>query len=271
MDPIIKTEHLSCQMGQSYLIKDINWEVLAGEKWVVYGLNGSGKTTLLSIIAGYKSHSAGKLTVFGSAYNQENVLEKRKRIGWVSSSFYDKFYTKESVLDIILSGKFGTLGINHGVQLSDIALIKRLLAELGMGDKVNHSFDTLSKGQRQNVMIARALLADPEILILDEPCTGLDVYNRAYLFSTIQALSARKNLTIIYVTHYTEEILDLFDHGLLLRQGEVFAVGKTKSLFIQDKLNHFFGYDVEVHREHDGFYKLSVTADSRMADILGGE
>ena len=103
MTPIIKTEHLSCKMGHSYLLKDISWQVQAGENWVVYGLNGSGKTTLLSILAGYKGYSEGQLQIFGQTYTNENVLTLRKKIGWVSGSFFDKHYTKESVLDIILS------------------------------------------------------------------------------------------------------------------------------------------------------------------------
>lgn len=239
---IIKLEHLSCKMGQSFLLKDISWEVNPGENWVVYGLNGSGKTTLLSIIAGFKSFSQGKLEVFGEKYTNENALALRKKIGWVSGSFFDKYYTKESVLDIILSGKFGTLGLNYGVTLDDVVFAQKLVRELGIEDKLNHSFDMLSKGQRQNVMIARALFSNPELLVLDEPCSGLDVYNREHLFSTIRSLSQKGNMTIIYVTHYTDEIIEIFDHALLLKNGRVFAQGATEELFVKDYMEKFMGH-----------------------------
>jgi len=255
-------------MGQSYLLKDVSWEVEQGENWIVYGLNGCGKTTLLSIVAGYKHYSSGKLEVFGQKYSNDNVLTLRKKIGWVSGSFYDKYYTKESVLDIILSGKFGTLSLNYGITVKDIRFAIKLAEELGIDEKINHSFDMLSKGQRQNVMIARALFSDPEILVLDEPCSGLDVYHRAHLFSSIRQLSHRNNLTIIYVTHYIEEIIEIFDKALLLTNGRVFAQGETKELFTSDVLSKFFNYPVSISVDASGTQKLEINALSNITTIL---
>ena len=268
MEPIIKTDHLSCKMGQNYLLKDITWEVLPGQNWVVYGLNGSGKTTLLSIIAGYKSYSQGTLQVFGQTYTNDNVLALRRRIGWVSGSFYDRYYTKESVLDVILSGKFGTLSVGYDLSLQDVQLARRLTAELGIEDKLYHSFDMLSKGERQNVMIARALFAGPELLVLDEPCSGLDVYNRAHLFASIRQLALEYGLTIIYVTHYTEEIIDIFDHVLLLRKGRVFAQGSAEELLTTGTLQDFLGHQAELSAQTDGTRKLIVQADSRIGTLM---
>ena len=268
MDPFIKTDHLSCKMGQNYLLKDITWEVLPGQNWVVYGLNGSGKTTLLSIIAGYKSYSQGTLQVFGQTYTNDNVLALRRRIGWVSGSFYDRYYTKESVLDVILSGKFGTLSVGYDLSLQDVQLARRLTAELGIEDKLYHSFDMLSKGERQNVMIARALFAGPELLVLDEPCSGLDVYNRAHLFASIRQLALEYGLTIIYVTHYTEEIIDIFDHVLLLRKGRVFAQGSAEELLTTGTLQYFLGHQAELSAQTDGTRKLIVQADSQIGTLM---
>ena len=268
MEPIIKTDHLSCKMGQNYLLKDITWEVLTGQNWVVYGLNGSGKTTLLSIIAGYKSYSQGTLQVFGQTYTTDNVLALRRRIGWVSGSFYDRYYTKESVLDVILSGKFGTLSVGYDLSLQDVQLARRLTAELGIEDKLYHSFDMLSKGERQNVMIARALFAGPELLVLDEPCSGLDVYNRAHLFASIRQLALEYGLTIIYVTHYTEEIIDIFDHALLLRKGRVFAQGSAEELLTTGTLQDFLGHQAQLSAQTDGTCKLIVQADSQIGTLM---
>ena len=268
MEPIIQTAHLGCKMGQNYLLKDITWQVLPGQNWVVYGLNGSGKTTLLSIIAGYKSYTQGQLRIFGQTYSNANVLALRRRIGWVSGSFYDRYYTKESVLDIILSGKFGTLSVGSDLTLADVALARRLTEELGIGDKLYHAFDMLSKGERQNVMIARALFAGPDLLVLDEPCSGLDVYNRAHLFASIRQLAQKQGLTIIYVTHYTEEIIDIFDHTLLLRKGRVFAQGLTQDLLQTQTLQRFLGHPAELTQQTDGTQKLIAQADTQIHNLL---
>ena len=268
MEPIIQTAHLSCKMGQSYLLKDITWQVLPGQNWVVYGLNGSGKTTLLSIIAGYKSYTQSQLRIFGQSYSNANVLALRRRIGWVSGSFYDRYYTKESVLDIILSGKFGTLSVGSDLTLSDVALARQLTEELGIADKLYHAFDMLSKGERQTVMIARALFAGPDLLVLDEPCSGLDVYNRAHLFASIRQLAQKQGLTIIYVTHYTEEIIDIFDHALLLRKGRVFAQGLTQDLLQTQTLQNFLGHQAELIQQSDGTQKLIVEAPTQIHQLV---
>ena len=201
-DVIIDLKRIGCKAGYRYLLKDINWQVKKGEHWVVFGMNGSGKTTLLSIIAGFKHFSEGTLKIFGEEYSNENILDIRKRIGWVSASFFDRYYTKESALHIVLSGRNGTLGLDDDITLEDVRLAKELLTRLNLGDKINRTFDTFSKGERQNVLIARALISNPDILILDEPCTGLDVYNRSYLFDTIETLSQKNNLTIIYSINF---------------------------------------------------------------------
>ena len=184
-----------------------------------------------------------------------------------STSFFDKYYTKESALNIVLSGKSGTLGLDNSLSLQDVQYAKALLEELQLGDRINHPFDMLSKGQRQNVLIARALFGNPEILILDEPCTGLDIYNRNYLFHTIEKLNQYKKLTILYVTHYVEEILPIFDNTLLLRNGRIFAQGKTKDLLTNEKMNSFLGYDVDV-KKINGTYNLQVQVESSMIDLL---
>lgn len=266
-EPIIELEKIGYKTGYRYLLQDVSWNIREGEHWVVFGMNGSGKTTLLSIITGYKHYTEGKMKVFGNAVTADNVLDIRKKIGWVSASFFDKYYSKESALHIVLSGKSGALGMDDTITLDDVRYAKELLEELQLGDRINHTFDMLSKGQRQNVLIARALFGDPEILILDEPCTGLDIYNRNYLFRTLEALSKRKKLTILYVTHYVEEILPIFDKTLLLRNGHIFAKGNTDELMTGETMSTFFGYDVDVQNVN-GTYNLTVQSDASMIDLL---
>lgn len=265
--PIVAMNHVDCKMGYRYLLKDINWEVYKGEHWVIYGANGSGKTTLLSIIAGFQHHTSGTVKLYDEIISEKNILDIRKRIGWVSSSFFDKHYTKESILDIVLSGKYGMLGLSYDITLDDVLFAKRLLTELGLGDMINRGFDMLSKGQRQNVLIARALISKPDILILDEPCTGLDVYYRKYLFRTIETLAEKTDITILYITHYIEEVLPLFKNALLLRNGRIFKRGAMQNLFNDKVFSELLGYDVKMINGEKQ-YQMEMNVESSLTDYF---
>lgn len=258
MQPIIQVKNLCCQSGNRYLLRDINWCVNRGERWVVFGLNGSGKTTLLSIIAGYKAYTAGTVEVFGEQYCQENILSIRKKIGWVSSSYFDKFYTKESALHIVLSGLCGTLGIDSTVQPDDYIRAKALLKEWNMDRKFDLPFFTMSKGEQQNVLIARALISEPEILVLDEPGTGLDVLAREQLLRKIDAFAQAQQMTIIYVTHYPEEILPVFDQCMVLRKGKIADMGAVNEVMTTERLCSSLEAEVAMQYMQDGRMDLRV-------------
>lgn len=258
MKPIINVERLCCQSGNRYLLRDITWQVERGDRWVVFGLNGSGKTTLLSIIAGYKMPTDGKVEVFGEAYNDGNILNFRRKIGWVSSSYFDKYYTKESALSIVLSGLCGTLGIDSTVKPDDYIRAKELLKEWNMDRKFDFSFCTMSKGERQNVLIARALISSPEILVLDEPGTGLDVLAREQLLRKISLMAEEKQMTIIYVTHYPEEILPMFDKCVVLRRGKIADIGSLKEVMATKRLCKTLEADVTMQYMQDGRMDLRV-------------
>lgn len=265
---IIETTRLSVKIGHRFILKDIDWKVKQGEKWVVFGMNGCGKTTLLSIVAGFKFQTGGTLKLFGEEYNNKNILPFRKRIGWVSASYFDKMYTREAVLDIVLSGKFGTLGLRGSIDDKDILLVKKLLEELSIADKIDRPFDTLSKGERQNVLIARAMFSAPDILILDEPCTGLDLYNRVHLFSTIRDLANHSNVTIIYVTHYVDEVLDIFDHALFLRNGMTFNMGTVEDMFTSENMSALLEYPVQMDTRDRNHFKAELEVPSNIYAIL---
>ena len=265
--PIIETSGLGFKSGTHFILKNIDWTVNEGDRWVVFGLNGSGKTTLLSIIAGYNAQTHGELIVFGESYADDNILKLRKKIGWVSSSFFDKCLSKETALEVVLSGIFGTLGLGYGITNEDVIKAKALLAELRLPHKISHPFDLLSKGERQNVLIARALISNPQILILDEPGTGLDVFNREYLLSTVQDLARSTNITIIFVTHYTEEIVDVFQNCLLLKKGSVYAKGHTSDFFNSGFLSKFLDYPVKANWQN-GRINITMNVNSHIKDLL---
>ena len=264
---VIQVENLCCKSGNRYLIHNINWEVKKGDHWVLFGMNGSGKTTLLSIIAGFHAKTSGKVEVFGETYTDENILKHRSKIGWVSSSFFDKYLSWESALNIVLSGKFGTLSVDFDVTDEDVKLAKKILTELRLGEKMNQPFCLMSKGERQCVLIARALIAKPEILILDEPGTGLDVFAREYVMRTIDDLARNTDLTIIYVTHYPEEMLASFDQSMLLRDGKIFAKGNTEDVFTTEIISDFMRYPIDVvHGE--GNYSMELEVESYLDDLV---
>ena len=258
---VIKVKDLCCLSGSQFLLNKITWQVEKGEQWVVFGRNGCGKTTLLSIIAGYKSYTSGELEVFGEKYSAENILTLRKKIGWISSSFFDKFYNQEAVLDIVLSSLSGTLSVPFDVSNAQIAKAKRLLTDLGLEDKIYSPFDLLSKGERQHVLIARAFMTDPEILILDEPGTGLDVLARERLLVTIKELAAAHDTTIIYVTHYPEEILPFFNKAMLLRNGAIYKIGLTRDLFTSEVMSDFFSYPAIINYANER-YNFSIVPEA---------
>ncbi len=265
---IIEIKNLACKTGHTYLLNRINWSVKKGEHWAVYGMNGCGKTTLLSVIAGFKHYTDGTLKVFGTEYSNENTLEIRKNIGFISSSFFDKRYSKENVLDIVLSAKSGVLGRTCDTTLDDVKYAKELLDAFHVKNKINKQFDMLSKGERQSVLLARALFNKPELLILDEPCNGLDVYKRESLFCVIDELARMGGITMVYVTQHIEEIGKMFDHTLLLRNGYVFDKGKTDEMFTTEKLSSFLGYDLEVKKNEEDKRTIKIKTDLAVAEIL---
>ena len=266
-DVIIKSNKLCLQSGKRYLLRDIDWEVKRGEHWLVFGMNGCGKTTLLGTVAGFKSQTSGTLEVFGQPYTNENILELRSKIGWVSGSFFDKCYSHESALNIVLSGLFGTLGIQFSITNAQVRQAKALLKEMRMGDKINTPFDFMSKGEQQNVLIARALMAEPEILVLDEPGTGLDVYAREHMLQTVQELAEKRQVTVIYVTHYPEEIQPFLQKTLLMQDGKVFAQGNTEDIMTSENISALLQDTVTIQHEAGNHIRMLLDASSAVGEI----
>ena len=248
-DVLIEVSNLCCKAGATHLLYNINWNIKKGEHWIVFGQNGCGKTTLLSIIAGYKGFSSGTLKVFGEEYSDENILNLRNKIGWISSSFFDKYYTSERVIDIVLSGFFGTLGQNFNITNMMIKKAVQTITDVGLREKIIVPYDMLSKGERQQVLIARAFMSEPELLILDEPGTGLDSLAREELLTKINTLAEQKDKTIIFVTHYPEEILQAFDKCMLLRKGTVYKMGDTDKVFTSEIISDFFDKNVKITKQ----------------------
>lgn len=265
---LIQAEDVCYKSGKRYLLNHINWEVHKGEQWLLFGMNGSGKTTLLTAVAGFMPITSGKLTVLGETYNSENIYRLRKKVGLVSSSFFDKYFHNELPLHIVLSGLFGGFSVGYEVQDEDIRLAKHLLAELRMGDKMKMPFCRLSKGERQNILIARALISHPEILVMDEPGTGLDFYAREHMMQTVKQLAESGKVTVLYVTHYPEEIQPFMNKTMLLRNGRVFAQGDTENVLTERNISQLVNEPVTIHRDDRGILQFSVKAETRIRNII---
>src|SRR5699024_5609223 len=223
------------------ILNNINWDVAAGEHWSVLGLNGSGKTTLLNMVNGYIWPTTGKVSVLDNPFGKTNIVELRKSIGWVSSSLQEKISSNQRVQQIVVSGKYASIGLYEQPEDTDYDRAAELLNMLGGRHLYDRMYATCSTGEKQKVLIARALMANPELLILDEPTKGLDFISREELMTSINELASNPDApTIILVTHHIEEVLPMFSHTLLLKQGEVYGHGTREEMFTSEKLTDFF-------------------------------
>ncbi|WP_314062809.1 ABC transporter ATP-binding protein [uncultured Vagococcus sp.] len=244
--------------GNNVILDTINWQVKPKENWAILGLNGSGKTTLLQLITGYLWPTKGGLTVLGQRFGQTSIPDLRKQIGWVSSALSYQMKGHFLAEDIVLSGKFATIGIHQIVTAEEQQAARELLATCGGQHLIGKRFDVMSQGQRQITLIARALMAKPPLLILDEPCNGLDLFAREQLLERIEAIANTPDApNLLFVTHYTEELLPCFDQLMLLMEGKIFEQGQTVDLLTKDKLENF--YDKPV--------KLVPMADNRVTVV----
>ncbi|NGP44255.1 ABC transporter ATP-binding protein [Bacillaceae bacterium SIJ1] len=242
------------------ILQNINWSVEKGEKWVVFGKNGSGKTALLNIISGNMFPSSGHIDVFGETFGSYPLWEIRKRVGWVSTALQERLRKHDSVLNTVISGKFASIGIYEEIYEEDRAKAKEILRTLKMESFADHPYVTLSQGEKQRILLARALMADPELLILDEPCTGLDLPSREGLLQSIEDMARAREITIIYVTHHTEEVLPLFNKTLLLRNGMVMEKGATAELMTSEMLTKALDLPIEVEKINGRYYTMVENA-----------
>ncbi|GEN32855.1 MULTISPECIES: ABC transporter ATP-binding protein [Aneurinibacillus] len=245
---VIDIKNVSWKRGNTYILKDVTWSVQSGEHWVIMGLNGSGKTSLLNIINGYMWPTKGEVSVLGKKFGEYDLRKLRQSIGWVSSSMQEKLYKNETVENIVLSGKVASMGLLYEEpEAADYEKAYQLLEQMGCLGMEKRIYESLSQGEKQRVLIARALMASPKLLILDEPATGLDIFAREQLLERIQDMGSQpEGPTMIYVSHHIEEIVPVFRHVLLLKEGQVYGAGLTQELMNAENLSSFFGTEVDV-------------------------
>src|SRR5690625_572551 len=226
----------------------MNWQVNAGEHWAVIGLNGAGKTTLLNMVNGYIWPTTGSVSVLGNEFGKTDIHEMRKSIGWVSSSLGERVNGRHLVEDIVVSGKFAAVGLVFAEPINeDFDKARELMKFLRAEYLYGQPYEKCSHGEKQKILIARGLMADPNLLILDEPTNGLDFIAREELLQTIEQIGkGEKAPTIIFVTHHIEEILPIFSHTLLLENGTVFAKGTRQDVLTSDYMSRLYKRNIQV-------------------------
>jgi iron complex transport system ATP-binding protein len=247
-DLVIDVQHATVTRAGKDLIRDVDWRVELDERWVVLGPNGAGKTTLLNLAAARLHPSRGTVDVLGERLGRVDVFELRTRIGLATVALHDRMPPEESVLDAVMTAAWSVVGRYHeSYDTLDARRARALLGQLGVGGLADRVYGTLSEGERKRVQIARALMTDPELLLLDEPAAGLDLGGREDLVRRLAELAADPDApAMVLVTHHVEEIPPGFSHALLLREGGVVAAGLVADTVTSDNLSKTFGLPLRV-------------------------
>lgn len=247
---------LTVRRGDSLLLDDVSWSVSEGERWVVIGPNGAGKTTLLSILAGRMFPTSGLIEVLGEELGATDMAELRTRIGWASSGELIDLPPGESVANAVMTGAQAVAGRwIEEYDPADEARRDHLLAAWNLTHLADRTFGTLSEGERKRCLIARSLMADPELLLLDEPGAGLDLAGREDLVERLEALASDPMAPgLVLITHHVEEIPPGFTHALVIAGGRIVASGSLDSVLTGEILTEAFAFPIEVTHDSGRFY-----------------
>ncbi len=251
MAAVLEFAGVTVRRGQATLLDQISWTVEEDERWVILGPNGAGKTTLLQVASARMHPTEGVVGILEEVLGAVDVFELRPRIGLTSAALAERIPRHELVADVVVSASYGVLGRwREDYDALDHARARDLLEEVGAIHLADRTFGTLSEGERKRVQIARALMTDPELLLLDEPAAGLDLGGREDLVSTLSvlALDADSPATVL-VSHHVEEIPPGFTHALLLRKGAVVAQGLLDDVLTEQHLSAAFGMPLTLRHE----------------------
>lgn len=266
MAAVVELAGVQVRRGSAVLLDDISWIVDEADRWVVIGPNGAGKTTLLQVIGGHLFPSSGVVGLLGEVLGTVDVFELRPRIGLTSAAIADRIPKGETVRDVVMSAAYAVLGRwREEYEGTDYARAERLLASLQVEHLADRTFGTLSEGERKRVQIARSLMSDPELLLMDEPAAGLDLAGREALVATLSDLCLdRHSPATILVTHHVEEIPEGITHALLLRDGRMVAAGEARDVLTDEAMSQTFGLDLNV-TEEDGRWRARARRAIRAA------
>jgi iron complex transport system ATP-binding protein len=251
MVAVLELAAVTVRRGAATLVSEVDWTVEEDERWVVLGPNGAGKTTLLQVASAMVHPTSGVAGILGEVLGTVDVFELRPRIGLTSAALAERIPRQERVHDVVVSASYGVLGRwRERYDELDHERAARLLREVGARRLVDRTFGTLSEGERKRVQVARALMTDPELLLLDEPAAGLDLGGREDLVATLSRLAVDETApATVLVSHHVEEIPPGFTHALLLRRGVVVAAGPLEEVLTEQVLSSTFGMALRLSHE----------------------
>jgi iron complex transport system ATP-binding protein len=255
---ILAVSELRVERGGTVILNGVSWRVERGQHWVILGANGSGKTSLLSALTGYLTPTAGGISLLGKTYGRSDWRELRKQIGLVSSAVRQMMADDEPALETVASGKFAMIDFWGKLSRADQTRAQQILRQIECTPLAECPWRVLSQGERQRVLIGRALMANPRVLILDEPCAGLDPAAREHFLQFLQRLGqGKKGPTLVLVTHHVEEIMPVFSHVLILKKGRTLAAGEKIRLLKTGILSRAFNARAKLQTKA-GRYSMRV-------------
>ncbi len=256
--PVLAVRDLVIRRDKTLILKNFSWRIKPGEHWVILGANGSGKTSLLSALTGYLMPTSGSIELLGEIYGESDWRELRKKVGLVSSSIRQMMAEPETALETIISGKSAMIDLWGTPSPGDVRRARAILRKIECSHLAERPWSVLSQGERQRILIGRALMVDPKVLILDEPCAGLDPVARETFLNFLEQLGqSARSPALILVTHHVEEITPAFQNALILREGELLAAGPIKQVLNSATLSNAFDSRVKLTL-HRGRYQLTV-------------
>lgn len=245
---VLDFSNVTLRRGSKEILHALDWRVEAGQRWVILGPNGAGKTTLIQIAATLLHPTTGSVEILDERLGRVDIFELRPRIGLASAALSDRIPPEERAVDVVMTAAYAVTGRWRELyDLWDESRALALLEQFGVGDRRDQLFYTMSEGERKRVQIARALMPDPELLILDEPAAGLDLGAREDLVRRLSALALDPSSpTSVLVTHHVEEIPYGTTHVLLIREGSIVAAGPITATLNGDVLSATFGIPISL-------------------------
>ncbi len=260
---VLRVKGLRIVRGKDTILDGIDWQLEHGQHWVILGANGSGKTSLLSALTAYLTPSSGTVEVLGAQYGRTDWRELRRSVGLVSSSIRQMIGDDATALEIVASGRDAVLNPSGRLKPADRRRGAEILRRVEATALADRPWGVLSQGERQRVLIGRALLAAPPLLILDEPCAGLDPVARERFVRFLDRLGRRRGgPALVLVTHHVEEIAPVFTHALLLRKGKVLAAGEKTRVLTTARLTETFGAPLRLRRDRQWNYALKLASEA---------
>ena len=251
MEKILSYKNVSFRRDGREILKNIKWEIKKDENWALLGLNGSGKSTLLSMIPAYTFATSGEVSVFEKKFGTCVWAEVKEKVGFVSSSLntFSDSLNNQTLNNIVLSGKYNSIGIYQEITQKDREKANNIIKDFKLSHLKLNKYITLSQGEQRKTLLARAFMNEPSLLILDEPCSGLDIRAREIFLKTLE--ESKSDIPFIYVTHQIEEIIPSITHVAILDNGEIVSQGNKFEVLTEENLSKLYGIDLKIEWSND--------------------